>query len=362
MILNFLVILLLAVTFYKIKITLPFSALDGECMSVSSCNSYRGFFALVVILHHIAQRTSPPVLLEDFLRVGFLAVSVFFFFSGYGLQKKNISDPQYSHGFLIKRIPTVLIPYTIMSFVYWGEYALLGDFRTIADVWHNFIAYGDPIVWFSWYVVSILVFYFAFYLLMKICRKNNLAMLAGGIIYYALYVWTCRKLGFGIWWYNSAFIPVFGIMWATYEKQIFALCKKIYFIITPILWIIFVLITRNQYTLIERINSPFGELIVNAVMSALFVIALVLTSMKIRPENKILSFLGSISFELYMTQGLVMMGLRNDFIRIENDSLWGVSVVALSIPLAFLFNRLFSLILKKYKILLAKKEQKYENS
>lgn len=353
MILNFLVILLMALTFYKIKITKTF---DEKCMSVSSCNSYRGFFAIVVILHHIAQRTAPPALLEDFLRVGFLAVSAFFFYSGYGLQKKHLTDPGYSRGFLIKRIPAVLIPYTIMSFVYWGEYALLGDFRTLSDIWHNFIAYGDPIVWFSWYVVSILIFYVAFYILMLICKKNNLALIAGGIIYYALYVWICRKLGFGIWWYNSAFIPVLGILWATYEKQIFALCKKIYYVITPVLWIAFALVTRNQYELIDRINSTYDELIVNATMSLLFVIALVLTSMKIRPENRILNFLGSISFELYMAQGLVMMGLRNDFIRTENDALWAIMVIALSVLLAFLFNKLFSLVLGKYKTLIAKKE------
>ena len=356
MILNLLVILLMAVTFYKIKITKPLLAIDEEYLSVASCNAYRGFFALVVMLHHIAQRTTPPVLLKDFLRVGFLAVSVFFFFSGYGLQKKNLTDHKYSRGFLIKRIPTVLIPYAVMTFVYWAMYALYGDVRTLADIWHNFIAYGDPIVWFSWYVVSILVFYLAFYVLMKICRKNNIAIIFGGIVYYILYVWVCRKLGFGTWWYHSARLPVLGITWATYEKQILALCKKAYFLITPLLWVVFVLVAKNSHMLTGMINSVYGELIVNTFMSTLYVSALVLTAMKIRPANKILNFLGGISFELYMVHGLAMSGLRNDFLRIENDTLWTVLVIVISVLLAYLFHKLFAYILGQYKKLIHKIE------
>lgn len=355
MILNLLVVLLMAITFYKIKITTPISTFDETCLSVASCNSYRGFFALVVILHHIAQRTTPPTLLEDFLRIGFLAVGVFFFFSGYGLQKKSMSDPGYSRGFLIKRIPTILIPYTIMSFIYWGVYAALGDFRTIFDVWHNFIAYGDPIVWFSWYVVSILVFYLAFYALMKLTRRRKLFMILGGIIYYVLYVIACRLLDFGVWWYNTALVGVFGMAFAAYEKQIFAFFKKAYLFITPMVWIVFVHITKNQYKLMDALSTEYAELIVTASMSLLFVTALVLTAMKIRPENKILNKLGDVSFELYLTQGLFMLLLRNDYIWIENDALWAVLVIVMSLGAAFLLHRVFAFLLKKYKKIIAGK-------
>ena len=162
MLLNLLFVVLLFVALFKIKLIMPLKNFNDEFMSVKNCNSYKGFFALIVIMHHISQRISNGFLPPDFTRVGYLAVAVFLFLSGYGLQKQNISKPGYSNGFLLKRIPSILIPYIIMTVIYWLIYALLGDVRSLGTIWHNFIANGDPIVWFSWYVVCILYFYIAF--------------------------------------------------------------------------------------------------------------------------------------------------------------------------------------------------------
>ena len=161
MLLDLLVLLLLAVTLLNIKIVKPITAFNDECLSLKSCNSYRGMFALVVILHHISQRVTCGYLLPDFTRVGYLAVSVFFFLSGYGLLKKHLSDDNYSRGFLQKRIPTILIPYILMTVLYWCVYAVLGDVKSIEFLWNDFLKNGNLIVWFSWYVVAILLFYLA---------------------------------------------------------------------------------------------------------------------------------------------------------------------------------------------------------
>ena len=53
---------------------------------------YRGFFALLVILHHMAQRVTEAGLLHMYIDIGYLAVAGFFFYSGYGLMKKGIGQ------------------------------------------------------------------------------------------------------------------------------------------------------------------------------------------------------------------------------------------------------------------------------
>ena len=81
----------------------------------SVTNRFRGFFALLVILHHMTQRVNAKGLMWIYFDAGFLAVAMFFFYSGFGLMKKGISQRR---GFFRKRLPKLLIPYVVMMAVY----------------------------------------------------------------------------------------------------------------------------------------------------------------------------------------------------------------------------------------------------
>ena len=84
-------ILLLFLCIFGAKITKPLSSINSkDYLSLATCKSYRGLFAIVVILHHLAQRTETGILFRIFTSMGSLAVAFFFFLSGYGLQKSYI--------------------------------------------------------------------------------------------------------------------------------------------------------------------------------------------------------------------------------------------------------------------------------
>ena len=354
MLIDLLFILLFLTAFIKMKIVKPIREFNNDYLSQKSSNSYRGIFALIVILHHIAQRVSGGIMPPDFTRVGYLAVSVFFFLSGYGLQKKNLSDETYIHTFLLKRIPTILIPYAIMSFAYWLLYALLGDARSLSVVLHNFIKNGDPIVWFSWYVVCILVFYFAFYILMKIFKSNKKGMVLGGIIYYIIYVAICRSLSFGLWWYSTLLLAVFGIFWASYEQKILGFLKKYYVPVLLFCLISFLVLAKYKWTIYWSIPSLWTELALVIALAFLFVTVTIILSLKVRFGNRFLDFLGKISFEIYMAQGAVMLLTKNEYINISNDFYWAILVLSGSFLSAFIFNKIFLFVLKKFSVLVAK--------
>lgn len=355
MLLDLLVLIFLIVTVLNIRVVMQKNAFNDDCLSLKSCNSYRGIFAFVVILHHISQRVSGGYLLSDFTRVGYLAVSVFFFLSGYGLLKKHLTDDNYSHGFLQKRLPAILIPYIIMTMIYWVSYAVLGDVKSIGFLWYDFIKNGNLIVWFSWYVVAIVLFYLAFYILMKTTKKNRPAIILGSVIYAILYTFICRKLSFGMWWYSTAFTPVAGLAFAAYEEKILAFLKRFYFFVLPVLMIAFYFIARFKWDIYWKMPGDITELILSTVLAILFLLLIVLFALKLKVGNKVLDFLGKISFELYMSQGLLMLVLRNDYIKIQNDFLYASIVLVLSVALAYVLNVLFSAILRKYKTILEKR-------
>ncbi len=354
MLLDLLFVVLLFVALSKIKLIMPLKNFNDEFMSVKNCNSYKGFFALIVIMHHISQRVSNGFLPPDFTRVGYLAVAVFLFLSGYGLQKQNLSKPDYSKGFLLKRISAILIPYMVMSVIYWLIYAILGDVRSIATIWHNFIVNGDPIVWFSWYVVCILYFYITFYFLMKIFKNNRVGIVFGGIAFCALYIFICSKLGFGLWWYQTSFVFILGIVFSSYEEKILKFIKKYYVTVLLLSLTFFIVLAKHKWEIYWLIPSLKTEFLLVALLAFLFILSFFALTLKIKTNNKFLDFLGKISFEIYMVQGALMLLLRNERIYIQNDFYWSVFVLVGSLLLAFVLNKFFSYILKIYSYLVAK--------
>jgi len=348
-ILNILPVLLLLLLLLGAKPVTPMAQFDEDYLSKDTCNILRGFFAIVVVFHHLAQRTSSGFLFRDFTQVGFLAVAAFFFFSGYGLQKQHILKSSYSNGFLLKRLPQILIPYIIMTALYWVLRAVLGDVFSLADLFLTIFTDEGPIVSFSWYIISILIFYMGFYLLMKIFKKHHFGMILGGFLYYFLLVFLCRKFSLGIWWYNASHILVFGMIWAVYEDRILSFFKKYYLLITPLILIIFCILFEKQYDLLALFNVSYAPLISAIILTCLFTLSFLLISMKVKLKNKVLSFLGSISLEIYMTHGLFTRGLRNDFLYIQDDSIWVISVITGTIALSFLLHKVFKFILTKYQ-------------
>ena len=354
MLLDLLFVTLLLIVLSKIKIIMPPKNYNDDFMSVRSCNSYKGFFALIVILHHISQRISGGFLSADFTRVGYLAVAVFLFLSGYGLQKQNLSKSDYSRGFLLKRIPVILIPYILMTMIYWLIYALLGDVRSFGTLWHNFIVNGDPIVWFSWYVVCILYFYVGFYILMKIFKHNRAVTIFGGIVFCVLYILICSKLGFGLWWYQTSFVFVLGIIFSSYEERIVKFIKKYYLTVLLFSLTSFIVLAKYKWEIYWLIPSIKTEFTLVALLAFLFILCFITLTLKITINNKPLDFLGKISFETYMVQGALMLILRNGHFYMQNDFYWSVLILAGSLLFAFVLNKFFSYILRIYSYSVAK--------
>lgn len=78
----------------------------------------KGMAALLIVFSHAHFYSTDLGLLKLFKPFGFIGVSLFFFYSGYGVMCQYISNVKYLNGFLLKRFRSVYIPYLIATLMY----------------------------------------------------------------------------------------------------------------------------------------------------------------------------------------------------------------------------------------------------
>ena len=309
---------------------------DENYLSIESGKYYRGFFAIVVLFHHLAQNTDKGIIFHKFYLVGYMAVAFFFFLSGYGLQKSYMTKGEaYRKSFLFKRIPQIFIPFIIITVLYWIAYLYEGHFYTIGEIFSE-LSKGNTITLNSWYIVNILLFYLVYWVLMTVFKEKYVLMIVGAFLWNIAYVFFCMNMGFGEWWFNATHLLIVGMIWALYEKKITVAIKKTYLFTTPVIWIIFLTLFLFKYY--KVINTSEFHFIVKFFIAFFFVLAMLLFFFKVQIGNKVLSFLGDISLEIYLTQGLFIMLLHGNHINIENDFLYSVCVIILTIALSYLLH------------------------
>lgn len=296
--------------------------INESYLSISTGSILRGLFAIVVVLHHISKSIDTQWMMWPFRRVGYLAVAVFFFLSGYGLQKSYLNSENYKNKFLRKRLPKILIPYALTTVLYWIAYTLSGEAYSVKDIFTGILK-GQPIVGFSWYILGICYFYVAYGLIMHLCKQKYSSMILCAGLWFVVYAIACRAFGYGSWWYNTAYLLVIGMFWAVYEEKLIRWVTSHYWGITAVSICAFILSFSLQYFLTNKLVLLGLQMI----SSGFFVALVILFTLKNRLESRAFSFLGKISLEIYLLQKLVMAMLRSSIVYMENDSLWAVMVI-----------------------------------
>ena len=327
---------------------------DDDFLSLDNTKMLQGFCAVLIIIHHISQVLSDSKVLSPFNEYGVLFVGIFFFCSGYGLIKSFKTKNNYMQGFLGKRLPTVLVPFYITTFIYIAVFLLLNPKPSLLQIILNVtgIQLINP---HAWYIVAVVLFYIAFYFIFKYIKNEKIAFVSMAV-FIACYImfgiilrhgpWWLQ----GEWWYNTCFLFYMGMLIARFEKGIIAVVKKYYAVILPVVIAAFVLIYKvSNYTLGRfsyyaqtETASGYPETLIcfftQLPAVILFVAAVFILCMKITFSNIILRFLSKISLELYLIHYLFLLLYRSDIINISNDLLYVTLVVISSVAAAFLLH------------------------
>lgn len=334
---------------------------NDDFLSLKQSKALQGFCAIGIIFHHMSQKTAASWLkdeyiihgLDPFVSIGFLFVSVFFFFSGYGLIKSYKTKENYLNGFLSKHVLPIILALltTTMCFLI-GRSWMQIDFSM-----GNIFLIGEPnqVNPYAWYAVAIIIFYIVFYFSFKFAKSEKIAILFTclGVILYMLY---CDFAIFGTWWYNSVPAFIAGLLIAENEERIVNEAKKHYlfylilFVVLTIALFFISLIDKNK---VSRLVILFAQM----ACSISFVFSLLLIGLKVKIGNKALYFLGSFTLELYLLHGIFVQIFSYNFITERSFSpyyidvlpLYVLVVLVLSIPLSFLLHFVHQAIIKFFK-------------
>lgn len=336
-------LILAVLIFYKSAPVKGRGVYNEAYLSLNAGQNYRGAFALAVLLHHLAQKTSGGIIMRYMSNAGCYTAAFFFFLSGYGLQKSNLRGENYKKGFLIHRLPKIVIPYAVATAAFWALRFALGKHYSLKNVLDGILT-GNPIDAYSWYVIVIIEFYIVFWLLMVVSGKKKLPVIAGEALWYFAFMLYCRKMKLGGWWYTSAHLLVVGSIWASYEEQILKLRNKLYWPLLAFSWLGFILTCFFPDALMSIISFRGMGAVLILLAPVFFTVALTLTCMKLKIGNPVTKFIGEISLEFYLAQGFAIWAFRNTHVYISNELLWCIAVFAATTVLAFVLHSILKML------------------
>ena len=319
-------VLLAGSLLYKCSIVKPAGTLREDYLSPRSCLSARGFFAVTVIMHHVAQYTSSGLLFHRFVYLGNMPVSVFFFISGYGLMKRLSSDSAYGRSILRRRLPKGTVPFFLAAVAYKLMCLCTGQEMSVGDMLGYLINSGNSLC-ILWYFIVIAAAYFLFAVSALLFGGKPKAVLASMLLCWAAYVIAGSRAGLGEWWYNTAHLLPTGMVWALYEDDIRRAVKKCWLQVTVLCAVGFALIFTQYDSIYALCPTGVFHLTLAVLRNLFFTLGFVLITMKLRFGNRVLELLGKVSMELYAVQLIPLDLFRSEAIWISSDLMYALAVL-----------------------------------
>ncbi len=293
----------------------------------------RGLMALLIILTHVSfkfPQTQPTWLFTSF---GAPVVSVFFFLGGYGLTISLMKKGNaYLKGFLKRSLTKLAIPFLLASAM-WIPLACLFLEGNLKQMMLGFLTFNPPLPY-SWFVYALILLYIFFYIASKSTEK---LLISSGIqvaTTFAMIV-IFRLLDFGVYWYISLFAFNAGNIYAVYHKRANSiLVKKPLLTLLTVLAILVIMDLFKIRTALLAV-IPFGIVVSILVLGG-------------GAKCKILNFLGSISYEIYLMHGIAITLLDNQGLD------WWIYLVlacAITIVSAYLLHEVCRLRYGGFKLL-----------
>jgi len=361
-----------------------------EAWSLGQAKAMQAFAALMIILHHSVQTITdygadPKGPITIWNSLGILFTSIFFFFSGFGLYKSYKTKEGYLDNFFRKRMPKILVPFMVTNIIYLCSVS----YGRIYETRHVFTSlFGVTLLNNNaWFIVELIILYIAFYFCFKKSKTERSALVKLTIftvLLVLLGLFLCHDTStinghwfMGEWWYDTTLIFILGIFIAKYEERAKRIMTEKYKILLPLVTVLFI----GWFILEEFVLYNFGyyqewkyhpgypekfiTLAVQIVLCVIFILLIRLINLKISFKNKMLTFLGGISLELYLIHGIFRWVLYSGERFKMPDFLYLFFTFSLSIVSAWGLTKVDHLILDFCKrnspIILSFKPPKFED-
>lgn len=328
------VIVLLILILPKIRIkTETFGITKQETVAI------KGILCLMIFLNHFSGWfANPDLILYFFIHCGSFMVSVFFFLSAYGICKSSDIKKQ-TFKSLVLRILKIFIPFWISDFIYLLIHYSM-DIPLNIEVTKKAILLSvvnlSEIVYSSWFVSAIVFLYIIYFFSLKIKNANTIWLLFIVLIVASFIVPE-------IWLTYFAF-PV-GLLISKKESLFISLNKRKY-ILTLIFTVIFVLSAiLFKYFCEANSDNTYLSSMSDALSGASFAFLVYMLLTRIHIGNKVLLFIGEISYEIYLIHGLGIF-FANKFFTPEQPYAFIFVALIFTFVTSFIVNRINKLIFK----------------
>lgn len=337
-------VLVLALPFVGIKPS--FKEPNDGYMSVEQTTSVKGFFALLVFLSHVrgyldlGSGNSGEVFSSVLSHIGQLMVTMFFFYSGYGVFESYKRKPDYRKGFLRKRILKTLVHFDVAVFLF----LLLDLFlhkeypgRNYYLCWTGWESIGNS----NWFVFIILALYVITFLSFSITarvkepEKGHMAVLAAVIAMTSVLFVLLRFSDKNDYWYNTIFCYSFGMLFSYFKDGIDrSLSGRIVF---PAVLIAVILLFLLLYS--------FESVVAYNMCACCFCFLISMITMRVKVSNAVLIWLGRHAFSIYILQRIPMIVLQEA--GIADDMLFILCSLVLTVCISAAFERMLRFIDKR---------------
>lgn len=265
-----------------------------------------------VILHHLSLRTN---MIADFNEVGVYAVGLFFFISGFGLEKKkeriSVDITQLPNRLTKLLLPLVvpIISYLALNYFFDGNVT-----RAISNSLRDWCI----ILPYTWYVLNLLIFYIVYYILSWLIKGTKGFILA---ITIAIFVISALLMLFDgtSAHYSSNFAFIAGILYCHIEGDVikhFPSKKSIW--VLMLIVIVATYLSKHSFRLSSAWNVPLYSMAVIALIS------------RIPFQNRCIDFVAKYSYELYICQSIAFVILNK--LSVSDNFIY----ILLALPLCFI--------------------------
>lgn len=259
----------------------------GQPYPTADCNALRGFFALTILIGHCTRDVGG--LLAPLGKTMILAVSFYFFMSGYGLARSYARRPaQYLHHFLLRKCGGLLV-LAIVAYV-WRIALSVCTARWLPNTIFQYNFFTAT----NWYIWCQMYYYVAFFLVHRFVRRHRLAVLSLFVLAQCL---VCYAAGAQMAWYASAVGFPLGVLFWEHGAAMDTLLHQ-----KRGLALVAVLLAAGFASQVWVANTLVDLFVLRNALCAATLLLLYRIVCAVTPDNPALRFLSRYSAELYIFQ------------------------------------------------------------
>lgn len=209
--------------------------------------------------------------------------------------------------------------------------------------------YGGSIVIHGWYLLCIMVLYELFYLSVKFCSRH---VCLAAVMMTMLYMVLAKGINMPSYWYSSCLAFPCGVFFWQYKMRIDTIFRQRHTVFFCLALVLFLGSFAFSYATSGEDNSlanvyifrylRYLALMTMGIFSSLMIVgALMLLGNHIHEASGITKKLSTTYLEIYVMQGLAMWLLRNSRWDLDNDYLFIVCTVILTLALTVAIRPVF---------------------